>query len=130
MRTTIKLQQKGPPEKPEALTPISIGHNFVTLKYTPGFDGGVHETKYFVSYKRTADTGEDDCVNTRRTGAPDSWHEVDCQRNNPCNVTSLDQHTRYIFKVILRFALLVQTFTAEIIILSSNHKFKCFRVPT
>lgn len=99
VRTTIRLQPKGQPEKPEALTPVAVGHNFVTLRYTPGFDGGVHDTMYFVSYKRAADSGEDDCVNARRIGAPDSWHEVDCQRNNPCNVTSLDQHQRYIFKV-------------------------------
>uniref|UniRef100_A0A1B6H4Y3 Uncharacterized protein n=3 Tax=Proconiini TaxID=565685 RepID=A0A1B6H4Y3_9HEMI len=99
VRTTIRLQPKGPPEKPESLTPVAVGHSFVTLRYTPGFDGGVHDTKYFVSYRRTADSGDDECVNARRSGAPDSWHEVDCQRNNPCNVTSLDQHQRYIFKM-------------------------------
>lgn len=106
VRTTIRLQPKGQPEKPEALTPVAIGHNYVTLRYTPGFDGGVRDTKYFVSYRRTADSGDDDCVNVRRTGAPDSWHEVDCQRNNPCNVTSLDQHQRYIFKVSIYFEII------------------------
>ncbi|XP_054261719.1 hemicentin-1 isoform X2 [Macrosteles quadrilineatus] len=97
--TTIRLQPKGPPEKPEALVATAVGHNYVTLKYTPGFDGGVRDTKYFVSYRRTSEAGDEDCVAMRRTGAPDSWHEVDCQRSNPCNVTNLDQHQRYIFKM-------------------------------
>lgn len=99
VRTQIKLQPKGPPERPEALTPKEIGHSYVSLGWRPGFNGGLSNTKYFVSYKRILKTTSDDCYTPKKTGAVENWHEFDCQRNNPCNVTSLEQHQSFVFKV-------------------------------
>lgn len=114
-RETIRLQAKGPPEHPQAVKATAVGHNFVTLLWEAGFDGGVQNTKYFVSYRRVAGgSGAEseglasDCysaappsVNSNLV-SPDSsegWQEFDCQKNNPCNVTSLEQHASYVFKV-------------------------------
>ncbi|KAL1139642.1 hypothetical protein AAG570_006620 [Ranatra chinensis] len=102
VKTQIRLQPKGPPEKPEALAAIDIGHSHVNLQWKPGFDGGLQNTKYFVSYKKVLTASSDDCNSARKTGNNvESWHEFDCQRNNPCNVTSLEQHQSYLFKTIL-----------------------------
>ncbi|XP_039283804.1 hemicentin-1 isoform X1 [Nilaparvata lugens] len=102
VKTAIRLQSKGPPERPESLSAVQVGHSFVTLKWTPGFDGGVH-TKYFVSYRKVLKTSDEDvdsdCYAKRKTGPADSWHEFDCQRINPCNVTSLEEHQSYEFKM-------------------------------
>ncbi|XP_073977737.1 contactin-2-like isoform X4 [Rhodnius prolixus] len=100
VKTLIRLQPKGPPEKPEALTAIEIGHSFITLQWTPGFNGGLQSTKYFVSYKRVLTAPNDDCYAPRKPGNNvESWHEFDCQTKNPCNVTNLEQHQSYLFKV-------------------------------
>lgn len=102
VKTSIRLQPKGPPEKPESLTAIDVGHNYVTLQWTPGFDGGLQNTKYFVSYRKVLRTKDEeydsDCYASKKS-APDNWHEFDCQRSNPCNVTSLEQHQSYVFMV-------------------------------
>lgn len=103
IRTTIRLQAKGPPERPEFLTVIATGHNFATLQWTPGFDGGVQNTKYTIAYRQTYRTSDNDidndCYIPRRSGSTDDWMEFDCQRSNPCNVTVLEQHQAYAFKV-------------------------------
>ncbi|XP_014244572.1 hemicentin-1 isoform X1 [Cimex lectularius] len=99
VKTQIRLQPKGPPEKPEALHAIDIGHSYIALQWTPGFNGGLHSTKYFISYKRVLTTLNDDCYAPRKSGNVESWHEFDCQTKNPCNVTSLEQHQSYLFKV-------------------------------
>ncbi|XP_077286250.1 hemicentin protein echinoid isoform X2 [Arctopsyche grandis] len=101
VKAQIKLQPKGPPEKPRNLQTIEAGHNFVTLLWEPGFDGGLQNTKYFVSYRRVAMPNNEvvtgDCsMMTSRNG---EWMEFDCSRNVPCNVTALDQHQTYVFKV-------------------------------
>ena len=108
IKTIIHLQPKGPPERPTVVQAIGVGHNYVTLHWKPGFDGGLQNTKYFVSYQRMlASAGDDlmssDCYGgggavSRRSSAAD-WQEFDCQKNNPCNVTSLDQHHTYVFRV-------------------------------
>ncbi|KAE8737392.1 hypothetical protein FOCC_FOCC017145 [Frankliniella occidentalis] len=121
-RETIKLQPKGPPEHPQAVKATAVGHNFVTLLWEAGFDGGVQNTKYFVSYRRVAggngnptdgDELASDCYSAappsvnadllvtapEGTGEAGGWQEFDCQKNNPCNVTSLQQHASYVFKV-------------------------------
>lgn len=104
VKTLIRLQPKGPPEKPEALTAIEIGHSFITLQWTPGFNGGLQSTKYFVSYKRVLTAPNDDCYAPRKPGNNvESWHEFDCQTKNPCNVTNLEQHQSYLFKVTKSF---------------------------
>lgn len=105
VKAQIKLQSKGAPEKPRNLQTTEVGHNFVTLLWEPGFDGGLQNTKYFVSYRRVAMPNNEvvtgDCsMMTSRNG---EWMEFDCQRNVPCNVTSLDQHQSYVFKVINLF---------------------------
>lgn len=107
VNAVLRLQAKGAPENPLAVSATSLGHNYVTLSWEPGFDGGLTNTKFFVSYRRVpgkvetavavaADCGYED---QRRNTA--DWQEFDCQRNNPCNVTSLDQHNSYTFKVSL-----------------------------
>lgn len=109
IRTTIRLQAKGAPEKPEFLTVTSVGHSFVTLQWTPGFDGGVQSTRYTIAYRQSYRSSENDidsdCFIPRRSGSgsssADDWMEFDCQRSNPCNVTGLEQHQAYAFKVSL-----------------------------
>ncbi|XP_065215193.1 hemicentin-2 isoform X2 [Planococcus citri] len=111
IKATIRLQSKGAPEKPEFLTVTGIGHSFVTLQWTPGFDGGVQSTRYTIAYRQSYRSSENDidsdCFIPRRSGSSsssssssaDDWMEFDCQRSNPCNVTGLEQHQAYAFKV-------------------------------
>lgn len=105
VKTSIKLQPKSAPERPEFLTASNVGHNYVTLQWTPGFDGGVHNTKYFALYKRALRVNDNDvdndCYAPKRAGTAvvENWQEFDCQKNNPCNVTSLEQHQTYVFRV-------------------------------
>lgn len=96
----IRLQRKGPPEKPRNLSGKIIGSNYVTLAWDPGFNGGIVDTKYFISYRKVP-TNEDVLIEGCGVVAKNQdWSEVDCQQHVPCNVTSLDQHQRYVFKVI------------------------------
>lgn len=82
-----------------------MGHNFITLSWTPGFDGGIHNTKYIVAYRRVGE--EDSNCNALILGYQstkprgDGWQEFDCQTYNPCNITSLEQHHSYRFKVCI-----------------------------
>ncbi|BES87266.1 negative regulation of ERBB signaling pathway [Nesidiocoris tenuis] len=99
VKTQIRLQPKGAPERPESLRALDVGHSYITLQWTPGFNGGLQSTKYFVSYKRVLTTPNDDCYAPKKNGIPESWHEFDCQTKNPCNVTNLEQHQSYLFKV-------------------------------
>lgn len=99
IETKIRLQPKGPPERPTKLTSFQTGPTFVTLGWEPGFNGGVFNTKYFVSYKKVP--SEDDILieGCGPVSKNLDWAEVDCQQNVPCNVTHLDQHQTYLFKV-------------------------------
>lgn len=95
----IRLQPKGPPEKPTRITDLHVGPNFVTLNWEPGFNGGISTTKYFVSYKKIPGNDNiniDGCGVVTRSM---DWSEADCQQNVPCNVTQLEQHQTYLFKV-------------------------------
>jgi echinoid protein len=107
IRAKLTLQQKGPPEKPLNLQAQEIGSNFVTLGWDAGFDGGLSNTKYFVLYRRIALTNEDlindDC--RAQSLSSTEWMEFDCHRNVPCNITPLDQHQSYEFKVSRSFDL-------------------------
>lgn len=81
-----------------------MGHNYVTLQWTPGFDGGVQNTRFLVAYRQAVKNLDNevnsDCFVPRRPGnGGDNWFEFDCQRNNPCNITVLDQYQAYTFKV-------------------------------
>lgn len=101
IRAHIRLQQKGPPEEPLNLQAADVGPNYVTLLWDPGFDGGLSNTKYFVSYRKVA-VPHDDQVNGdcgMLTTTSSEWMEFDCHRDVPCNVTPLDQHQSYVFKV-------------------------------
>ncbi|XP_050294369.1 cell adhesion molecule DSCAM-like isoform X2 [Anthonomus grandis grandis] len=95
----IRLQPKGPPEKPTKLVALYTGPTYVTLGWEPGFNGGIHNTKYFVSFKKVP--GENDFMieGCGPVSKNLDWAEVDCQQNVPCNVTHLDQHQTYLFKV-------------------------------
>nr|XP_029713722.1 hemicentin-2-like isoform X1 [Aedes albopictus] len=97
----IRLQPKGSPEKPTKLKPVELGPNFVVLSWTPGFDGGLSNTKYFVSYRKIVIPNEslvtDECAAVAASGA--EWMEFDCRREVPCTITPLDHHQSYMFKV-------------------------------
>lgn len=101
LKTAIKLQPKGAPEHPTKLEAIDFGSNFVTLQWKAGFNGGLHNTQYFVTYrKQKAPDQLIDCPLFVFGGRPDHTEgQFDCQRNNPCNVTLLEQHHSYSFKV-------------------------------
>ncbi|XP_033226745.1 neurofascin isoform X2 [Belonocnema kinseyi] len=99
--STIKLQPKGAPEKPTRINAVDVGPTYVTLQWDLGFDGGLPITKAFVSYRRIAsdqDIVVPDCAPPK--GPPNGqWQELDCRKSNPCNVTDLEQHQNYNFKV-------------------------------
>lgn len=100
IRAPIRLQPKGAPEKPTGLDAAEIGSNFISLNWTPGFDGGLSNTKFFVLYRKVSIASNEingDC-GTQYTSSPD-WSEFDCHRDYPCNITPLDQHSSYVFKV-------------------------------
>lgn len=101
IKTPIRLQPKGPPEKPKNLQAVEVGPDYVSLFWDPGFDGGLSNTKFFVSYRKVAVAKEDivpgDCAIVAVRNS--DWLEFDCQRNMPCNISSLDQHQNYVFKV-------------------------------
>ncbi|XP_057656813.1 contactin-5 isoform X1 [Diorhabda carinulata] len=99
IETKIKLQAKGPPEKPSKLTSLYNGPNFVTLGWEPGFNGGISNTKYVVSFKKVPSDNDiliEGCNNIPRSA---EWYEVDCHQNVPCNVSNLEQYQTYLFKV-------------------------------
>jgi len=94
----IRLQPKGPPEQPTEVKTVYAGHNSISLSWTPGFDGGVRSTKYFVAYKKT-EGASDKCMGGVNHERRNDWQETDCQSSLPCNVTSLEPHHTYKFKV-------------------------------
>lgn len=99
VNTKIKLQSKGPPEKPSKLISLHNGPSYVTLRWEPGFNGGIANTKYFVSYKKIISENDiivEGCGTVSKSG---DWNEVDCHQSNPCNITHLEQHQSYLFKV-------------------------------
>jgi echinoid protein len=100
LHTPIRLQPKGPPERPKALSSVSTTHNTVTLQWEPGFDGGLQDTKYFVSYRKIGAPDQlPGCEMTGHRSDTKEGREFDCQKNNTCNVTSLEPHYTYVFKV-------------------------------
>lgn len=100
IRAPIRLQPKGSPDKPRNLKADDSTPNSVTLNWDPGFDGGLANTKFFVSYRRVAAPHDDqvmpDCETNVITNT--DWMEFDCHQNIPCQITSLDQHQSYVFK--------------------------------
>lgn len=99
--STIKLQPKGAPERPLNVRSMEVGPTFVSLYWDLGFDGGLPITKYYVSYRRVAgkeDFVAPDCESPKATPIG-QWSELDCRRNNPCNISQLEQHQTYTFKV-------------------------------
>lgn len=101
IRAHILLKPKGKPEEPLNLRAEDVGPNYVTLFWDPGFDGGLSNTKYFISYRKVPVPHDNqvaagcDMMTTTST----DWSEFDCHRDVPCNVTPLDQHQSYVFKV-------------------------------
>ncbi|ETN67511.1 hypothetical protein AND_000675 [Anopheles darlingi] len=92
IRISVRLQPKGPPEKPTNLAAADVGSNYVSLIWDPGFDGGITNTKFFVFFRKVAISQHgqaiDDCIITQQVSS--EWIEYDCQRNVPCSVTPLD----------------------------------------
>lgn len=57
-------------------------------------------TKFFVLYRKVSIPSNEvngDC-GSQYTSSPD-WSEFDCATKYPCNITPLDQHSSYVFKV-------------------------------
>lgn len=57
-------------------------------------------TKFFVLYRKVSIPSNEvngDC-GAQYTSSPD-WSEFDCATKYPCNITPLDQHSSYVFKV-------------------------------
>ncbi|XP_050086076.1 uncharacterized protein LOC126571536 [Anopheles aquasalis] len=101
IRAPVRLEPKGPPEKPTNLAVADVGSNYVSLIWNPGFDGGIINTKFFVSFRKVAisqhNQVRDDCTIMQQVSS--EWIEYDCQRDEPCSVTPLDQYQSYVFKV-------------------------------
>lgn len=101
IRAPIRLQPKGSPDKPMNLKAVDSGPNSITLAWDPGFDGGLTNTKFFVSYRKVAAPHDDqvlpDCESNIITNT--DWMEFDCHQDLPCDITPLDQHQSYVFKV-------------------------------
>jgi len=83
-RTIIRLQPKGKPEQPRNVRSLDKGFDTITLEWDEGFNGGYDKTTYNVEYKEI--------------GGGSSKY-ADCRWRNPCNITGLEQHTTYQFKV-------------------------------
>jgi echinoid protein len=101
IRAPIKLQPKGAPEKPNNLEVTDVGSNYVTLNWDLGFDGGIANTKFFVSYRKVP-VPQDDQIQGECgpvAMATSEMMEFDCHQDLPCNVSPLDQHQSYVFKV-------------------------------
>lgn len=110
----IKLQSKGPPDQPTRLNAIYMGHNYVTLNWEPGFNGGMSNTKYFVSFKKNNVRDPYEVEGCGVVTKASDWLEVDCQQSIPCNVSHLDQHQTYLFKVKAFNAKGVSAYSREI----------------
>ena len=83
-RTIISLQPKGKPEKPQNLRSVETQSDFILLEWDEGFDGGYNKTTYNVEY-REEESG--------------SNKYADCRWRNPCNITGLEQYTKYQFRI-------------------------------
>lgn len=101
IRAPIRLQPKGSPDKPNNLKAEESASNSITLNWDSGFDGGLSNTKYFVSYRKVAAPHDDqvlpDCETNVITNT--DWMEYDCHQNVPCDITGLEPHQSYVFKV-------------------------------
>lgn len=101
IKASIRLQPKGAPEKPVNLKVNEVGPNYVSLMWDAGFDGGISNTKFFVSYRKVAaqldESVDGECGPIAM--ASSELMEFDCHRNMPCNISPLDQHQSYVFKV-------------------------------
>jgi len=83
-RTIIRLQPKGKPEQPLDVRPVYTGWDTISLEWIQGFNGGYNQTTHNVEYKKIG-------------GGSTRYH--DCVYKNPCNISGLEQHTTYQFKV-------------------------------
>ena len=86
-RTIIKLQPKGKPGRPTNIRPVDISFDHITLAWDEGFNGGYNNTMYTIQLKKP--------------GEPTPRYQ-DCSLHNPCNITGLEQHTKYNIRVQAR----------------------------
>ena len=83
-KTLITLQPKGKPEKPRDARAVEVFSDSLMLEWDEGFNGGYNKTTYNVEYKEIGGG---------------SAQYSDCRWRNPCNITGLEQNTKYQFKV-------------------------------
>jgi len=83
-KTLITLQPRGEPERPGMPEAVDIQPDSILLKWREGFDGGFNKTTYHIEYIEES------------TGAANI---NDCRTRNPCNISGLNQYTKYSFKV-------------------------------
>jgi len=83
-KTIITLQPRGKPERPRSLRAMDTQANSVSLQFEEGFNGGYNQTTYNIAY-------------TEVGSGQEKYH--DCVHRNPCNISDLDQYTKYHFKI-------------------------------
>ena len=86
-KTLITLQPRGEPERPDRPEAIEVRPDSVLLKWREGFNGGFNETTYNIEYAME--------------GASSEMKHHDCRLRNPCNISGLEQYTKYSFKVVV-----------------------------
>ena len=82
-KTLITLQPRGKPERPDTPEADEVRPDSVLLAWREGFNGGFNKTTYNVQLMQ-------------ENGEP---KDIDCRRKNPCNISGLNQYTKYSFKV-------------------------------
>lgn len=82
-KTIVTLVKKGPPERPSELT-ADASSDRVNLMWLEGFNGGMSNTNFVVTYINT-ETNEE--------------RNESCHSHNPCQILGLQSKTQYRFKV-------------------------------
>lgn len=83
-QTVIRMQPKSRPERPTNVEVLDTGYDYATVRWKEGFNGGFFNTTFSVHGTKSGDFEER------------AW---DCQQLNPCNLTALEQQTKYVIHV-------------------------------
>ncbi|CAG0896284.1 unnamed protein product [Darwinula stevensoni] len=84
--TRIVVGPRGPPDPPLPPRALASGSSWILISWLPGFHGGLPDSIKFI-------------VSATSSINPSQETLFDCQDSNPCNITGLDPHTSYAFKV-------------------------------